>query len=152
MRIILDTNVLINAGQSGDYNHGNRIIQWVIDGELTALMSPQTRREHERILERELTRPEEQEQLRQFLLQCEEVAVDERVRVVAEDPEDDKFFSLAASGDADVIITNDRHLLDVESYGRTQVMTPDAFVAHFEEVRDPQGQSRWAEWVRGVLK
>ena len=44
------------------------------------------------------------------------------------DPDDDKFLQVALTGDADYVVSGDRDLLDIESSGGIDVVTPDEFV------------------------
>ena len=50
------------------------------------------------------------------------------VSVVASDPDDDKYFAAAVEGDADVVVSGDRHVLDVKQFERIRVLTPRAFL------------------------
>lgn len=50
------------------------------------------------------------------------------VSVVASDPDDDKYFAAAVEGDADVVVSGDRHVLEVKQFERIRVLTPRAFL------------------------
>jgi putative PIN family toxin of toxin-antitoxin system len=50
------------------------------------------------------------------------------VRVVASDPDDDKYFVAAVEGDADVVVSGDKHVLEVKEFERIRVLTPRAFL------------------------
>ena len=52
-------------------------------------------------------------------------ALDEAVCV---DPDDDKFIACALSSGAKLIVSGDKHLLDVDGYRGVQVLKPKAFV------------------------
>ncbi len=49
-------------------------------------------------------------------------------RLVKRDPADDVFVSLAISGDADYIVSNDKHLLELNRIKGVQVIRPDELV------------------------
>jgi putative PIN family toxin of toxin-antitoxin system len=51
------------------------------------------------------------------------------LRVVAADPDDDKFIECAVSGGATVIISSDRHLLGLGSYGGVRILTALQFLS-----------------------
>ena len=44
------------------------------------------------------------------------------------DPKDDKFLALCQSGDAQVLISSDRDLLDMNTFGSTQIMSATEFL------------------------
>ena len=46
------------------------------------------------------------------------------VSVVADDPDDDIFLALALDGRADLIVTGDRHLLDLKSFRGIPIVRP----------------------------
>lgn len=50
------------------------------------------------------------------------------VSVVADDPDDDKYFAAAVEGNADVVVSGDRHVLEVKQFERIRVLTPRAFL------------------------
>ena len=50
------------------------------------------------------------------------------VSVVASDPDDDKYFVAAVEGDADVVVSGDKHVPEVQQFGRIRVLTPRAFL------------------------
>ncbi len=52
-------------------------------------------------------------------------------RQVCADPEDDMFVAAAIAAGAEVIVSGDRHLLDVSGYQGILVLTPRGFVERF---------------------
>lgn len=50
------------------------------------------------------------------------------VTVVTADPDDDVILGTAIAGDADVIVTGDKHLLALEGYQGIQIVTPRRFL------------------------
>ncbi len=50
---------------------------------------------------------------------------------VCTDPKDDKFIAAAIGGKADVIISGDKHLLEVSGYHGISVLTPRVFIDRF---------------------
>lgn len=151
LRIILDTNVVINSNH-GAHSWGSRIMQWVIAGELTALLSRQIQNEYSLIASRLVPNSTDQQEIKAFLQAAEYIDVTSRLHIVRDDPEDDKFFNLAVDGDADVIITDDKHLLEVEQFRNIVVTTPAEFVAWYAAKRDPDGREQWHSWMRDVMR
>ena len=52
----------------------------------------------------------------------------ERVQIVKDDPDDDKFFEAAIAGGVGWIVSQDRHLLKVIVYRGVNVVTPEEFL------------------------
>jgi len=51
---------------------------------------------------------------------------------VCADPDDDKFIAAAIGGNAEIVVSGDRHLLDVSGRRGLLVMKPSAFLDRFE--------------------
>jgi len=51
-----------------------------------------------------------------------------RVRVVSEDVEDDKFVEVAIEGEADYIVTGDRHILSLGRYRGVKILSPQDLI------------------------
>jgi uncharacterized protein len=50
---------------------------------------------------------------------------------ISSDPDDDKFIACALSADCKLIISGDKHLLDISGYAGIQVLKPAAFVSDY---------------------
>ncbi|SLM28520.1 conserved hypothetical protein [Desulfamplus magnetovallimortis] len=70
---------------------------------------------------------------------------DLEVKVIADDPTDDKFLSCAVEGEADFIVSGDDHLLSVKEFQGIRILTPQAFLEM--NVREypswPPDSNRW---------
>ncbi len=51
---------------------------------------------------------------------------------VCRDSKDDKFLSLALEGEADVLVTGDKDLLNLERFQKTEIITPRDFLEKFD--------------------
>ena len=51
-----------------------------------------------------------------------------RLNVVAADPSDNRYLECAIEGDADCLVTGDRHLLELTMYREVEILTPRKFV------------------------
>ncbi len=51
-----------------------------------------------------------------------------RLNVVATDPSDDRYLECAIEGEADCLVTGDRHLLDLGVYQEVEILSPREFV------------------------
>jgi putative PIN family toxin of toxin-antitoxin system len=63
----------------------------------------------------------------------ERVDIAGSLRVVAADPDDDKFVECAVAAGATVIVSGDHHLLDLGKYGDIQILTAAEFLARFQD-------------------
>lgn len=52
-----------------------------------------------------------------------------RLRVVEDDPDDDRVLECALEGGADYLVSGDRRLLGIERYGGIRIVTPREFMA-----------------------
>jgi putative PIN family toxin of toxin-antitoxin system len=50
---------------------------------------------------------------------------------VCQDPEDDKFIACAVASGCKVIVSGDKHLLDVSGFGGIRVMRPGKFIEKY---------------------
>ena len=70
--------------------------------------------------------------IKQFLEQIKDmsefVEPDTHFDVIKEDPKDNKFIDAAVKGEADYIITYDRHLLDLGTFNGIQILKPSGFL------------------------
>jgi len=126
-RVVLDTNTLV-ASAYAENSASRRIVEDCLRGELTALLSPDLRKEYERILKQAIRVRGYDKALAQFLESGLMVEPEETPRVVPEDPEDDKLVAVAVAGAANAIITNDRHLLALDPYHHLRILRPVEFV------------------------
>ncbi len=125
-RVVIDTNVLV-GGAYASFSASRQIIDACLRGELVAVLSPSLRREYELILGRAVRIRGYDEALRQFLDGAEVVEPAAVLRVVPDDPEDDKLIATALEANAGFIITNDHHLLSLDPYGQIRILRPADF-------------------------
>jgi len=129
-RVVIDTNVIVSALLFGG-KPGNLIPLWkrgriqplvskeIIDEYLQVLAYPKfglTREEIDFILYKEI------------LPHFQVVMVKSRPVIVKDDPSDDKFIHCAMAGKADIIISGDRHLTALKSYGTIEIYTLNRFL------------------------
>lgn len=127
-KVVLDTNVLI-ASAYQPRSASRRIVEASLRGELTLIVSPAVEREYELIVQRAVRSEAEIRRVGELLSRAERVEPAETPRVVPEDPDDDKFLAAALAGRAAAIVTNDRHLLELDPYRGIRIVRPVEFVA-----------------------
>ncbi len=145
MRIVLDTNVLIDGFQD-DYCAEAKLIDAVRSGELMAVATPKVMKEYRLILGRLIADRQYRSRIEEFLSMLEETEP-EYVDVTIDDEEDMKFLEAAVGGEADVVVTSDRHLLDAGEADGVRIITPEEAWRRAED--EMGGQQEWQGIVQG---
>ena len=133
MNITVDTNVLISATfWSGD---SNKIIELVENGKLTLVLSKEIVQEFSEVLNYEEIQNkiknknlEMKYSLHKIISLSKIVDAKEKLDFVKEDPDDNKLLECAIEGNADYIITNDKHLLKLKEYKGISIIKPEDFL------------------------
>ena len=148
VRLVLDTNVLVNADR-GEGSHGKRILDLVRWGEVEAVISEPVKREKQLIVGRLVKDRALQEGVKEYFGKAHMVEPVE-VMVPIEDEEDMKLVELAVGGQAQFLVTDDRHLLDLGQLGSCRIVKPAEFWQWWEAQQDGNG-STWASWAKQTL-
>lgn len=144
MRVVVDTNVLISAVLSPFGLPAELLDRWEI-GDFELITSTALLDELRRVLGyahiRTLHRLDEEaldQRVERFRQEATLVEPIERLAVVEQDESDNRFFECAVAGEAQIVVSGDRHLLNVGEYQGVQVLTPAAFVSYLDTVsREP---------------
>lgn len=140
MRVVVDTNVAL----SGLLWHGppNQILKWAREGALKVLACEETTAE----LRRALRYKRFSKRLSELQITPAEVLAYYMNLVlivptprsipdqVIEDPFDNLFLALASDKRAHLIISGDKHLLELDEYNRIQIVTPSEACQVIEEL------------------
>lgn len=115
MRIVLDTNCLIQiVGRNTPYH---KIFQEILAGRLTLLLSKEVVLEYEEIFSAKIS-PAFSVFLIKALLEnpfIDKVEIFYQWHLISQDEDDNKFIDLGLNGNADYLITNDKHFNIVKS-------------------------------------
>jgi putative PIN family toxin of toxin-antitoxin system len=130
IRTVIDTNVIVSAILFGGIP-GKLISLWK-SGHIQPLASKDIIDEYIKVLtypkfnlsEREINYILYNEILPYF----EVVTLKSGQAIIPEDPSDDKFLHCAKAGKASVIISGDRHLINLKSYSKIKILTPSQFL------------------------
>ncbi|MBS3163583.1 putative toxin-antitoxin system toxin component, PIN family [Candidatus Woesearchaeota archaeon] len=68
-----------------------------------------------------------------IVINSEFVSIKNELKIINEDETDNKFIETAIMGDADYIVTQDKHLLNVKKYKDIKIITPDKFLRVLEK-------------------
>ena len=128
-RVVLDTNVVISALLFG--GTPGAILQLVTEGALTLITSPALLNELERVLVAKFDYSHTAADLITTELRSmgELVVPNLTLRVIGEDPSDDRILECAVSARADAVISGDRHLLSLKTFRGIPILPPQAFLA-----------------------
>ena len=132
MRVILDTNVFI----SGVFFGGppSRILEGWRDGRLKLVLSPEILDEYQRVADELHTQfPDiDLSGLFELLVVAAEMHHAEPLsEAVCIDPDDDKFLACALASSARLIVSGDKHLLQVAGYREIEILKPRAFIEKY---------------------
>ena len=141
--VIIDTNVVLSALLFG--GKPGKIIQFWKTGQIQPLVSKEITEEYLRVLacpkfslsENEITFLLNHELLPYFKIV--EVKSGTGKKTVKDDPPDDMFIRCSESGMCKIIISGDRHLLDLKSHGKIRILSPSQFLAELK--KETEGSS-----------
>jgi uncharacterized protein len=132
IKVVIDTNVLISAILFGGMP-GELISLWK-SGRIKPLASKEIVDEYITVLaypKFELSEVEINYILYiEILPYFDIVKAKDRPVIIKNDPSDDKFIYCAKAGNAEIIISGDRHLLNLKTYQKIKILTPAEFLTH----------------------
>jgi len=135
--VVIDTNVVVSALLFG--GKPGKFIRFWKTGQIRPLVSKEITEEYLRVLaypkfglsENEITFLLSHEVLPYFKIV--EVKSGTGKTTVKDDPSDDMFIRCAESGMCKIIISGDRHLLDLKSHGEVRILSPSEFLEEFKK-------------------
>lgn len=146
LRVVLDTNVVIDS-TNDPLNAASQLLDAVFEGTITALGTPATKREYDTIANRFVISDEDEDRITGYLARLEMVPA-AHVDVVIDDQEDYKFLQAAVGGEADLLVTSDKHLLDIGEVDGMRIVRPTEALALMEDTSSSSGE--WQSWVQGL--
>ena len=139
MKVILDTNILINA--LNDKNSmAWQILELATKGEVEFFASPKIINEYNLVIDREVANEAEKQELTAFIARVHVAPVTRQVQAVKFDPEDDKFLDIALSVGAEFIISADAHLVELGEYEGVKILKPEEFWYQWQNESDESGE------------
>ena len=134
MNIVIDTNVFVSSFFGGN---ARRIIDLWKNRQVRLCLSKDILDEYVEVLQRMGLK--DQQELKELLSLFAKgyhltfTAKTPRIKVVKEDPDDDKFIECAVALHAEVIVTGDKALQTIRDYMGTKILTPQEFLRWYEE-------------------
>jgi uncharacterized protein len=136
MKVVLDANIFVSAlivkgGTQDTIVHHREPYMIVVSEEI--LQEVERVLHYPRIQERyKLSNQVIQQYLHQLRKDCL-VRTPPAVKVVDDDPDDDKYIACAKQAKADHIVSGDPHLTKLKAYRGIQILTPTEFLRILEE-------------------
>lgn len=137
MKVVIDTNVLISGLISPD-GPPSRIVNLWITGKVKVYVSSEIIEEYMSVLLRpkfsRLGSPQERYDLITQLMELDNTIIvypEFELNVIAEDPDDNKFLACAVEANAEVLISGDEHLLNLEKYQEITILVPTEFLQNY---------------------
>lgn len=126
IRVVIDTNLII-AGRYSKKSASWKIINLCLEGKIQPLYSESVKNENRWILEKVRPSIEYMKRVQLFFSKCIYVVPIEKINICS-DKSDNMYFETAFAGQAQYIITNDRHLLEHDGYMGIKVKKPVDFL------------------------
>ncbi len=129
MEVVLDTNVFI----SGFFWDGSsrKILDLWRKGNLNIVISMEIISEIVKVLKDfKIQIPDNKRKELIDLIISKSIIVEpnEKLDVVKDDPDDNKFLEAGISGKSDYLITQDKHLLKIKQFKSIKIITPEEFL------------------------
>jgi putative PIN family toxin of toxin-antitoxin system len=139
LKVVIDTNVFISAFYLPPSRPAN-VVLLARRKTILNLISPQILKEVERIIKKKLLWDNSKTEGAVRLIKnfSEEVHPQERLAIIVDDP-DNRILECAVAGQADFIISGDKHLLKLKNFQGINVVTPADFLVAMEVGRHPAG-------------
>jgi len=127
-KIVIDTNIYISSIFWG--GKPREIVDLGRSGKVLIFTSSEIEKELEQKLKTKFGLPdaETDQILLDFSTFTVPVKVSRRIRVVGDDPDDDKFIECAVASRAGFIVSGDKHLLDLKEYDGITIMKSADFL------------------------
>ena len=133
MRVVVDTNIFISSFFGGN---PRKIIDLWKKGEISLCLSKDILDEYVDVLDK--IGLEDERQIEELLsLFAKGINIifttkTPKIKVVKEDPDDDKFIECAIALKAEVIITGDKALKAIKEYLEIKILTPQQFLKTYQ--------------------
>ena len=126
MKVVVDTNVFI----SGIFWKGNsnKILNLWKEGRITTIVSAEMLSELTKVLsDFKIKLPEDMIKQWANMILSNSILLEpkEKINAVKDDPKDNIFLEAAATGKAEYIITQDKHLLRLRTYQGIKIIRPE---------------------------
>jgi putative PIN family toxin of toxin-antitoxin system len=133
MRAVIDTNIIVSGYLGGSLEA--IIVAWK-SGKFTLIVSAAIVNEYHAVLKRpkfKIERAELDDFSALLLDRAEFVIPLEKVNAISADPSDNKFLEAAIAGSANLIVSGDGHLLELEIFRDIPIISARQFIERLKE-------------------
>ena len=126
MNITVDTNFLISATQ-WDNSVAFKLLKRLLEANIKIFTTKDILDEFSEVLQRDFKYNKEETTniLEEILVFVNIIEAQEKIKIVKDDPDDDKIIECALASNSDYLITYDRHLLKIKEYKSIKIITPE---------------------------
>lgn len=135
VRVVVDTNVLVSALISKKPSYPLQIYNFLKSKDFMLVVSPDILEEYGEVFNRSEIVNLHRRTQRQIQTILDEIAQTSyivpgltKIKLIKDDPDDDKFIVAALEGSAEYIVSGDSHLLDVGRFESIEILSPKDFV------------------------
>ncbi len=137
IRAVLDTNILVSALITKKSSAPLQLYKAFTIKQFLLITSPSILAEVEDVINRKKVikyhrrNLEQRKEIMKQLVKLSYVTLESVTTedvIIERDPDDDKFLDAAIEGNADFIVSGDRHLLDLKTYEGIKILTPKEFL------------------------
>lgn len=137
MKVVIDTNIFVSSFFGGK---PRKIIELWKNRSIILCISGEIIDEYIEVLQRMGLRDEnELQELLMLFAQsynCVFTAKTPMLKIIENDPDDDKFIECAVALNAQYIIAGDKEILDIKNYMGIKVVTPNQFLEEFDKLKN----------------
>jgi len=133
MKVTVDTNVLISA--TFWYGDSNIIIKLIENKEIVLILSEEVIEEYANVLKYNEIQNKIKDKNLEMLHSLQKIISistiiepKNKLKIIKEDPDDNKILECAIEGKVDYIITQDNHLLKLKEFKGIKIITPKEFL------------------------
>lgn len=132
MRVVLDTNVLISAL----FWNGNErvLLDKCRTKELELILSPYILEELGRVLDTKFSLPKDRiaDYSQNLILISKFVFPSKEIHAIKDDPTDNMILECAVAGNANIIVSGDKHLLNLGDYKTIRILNARDFLSEYD--------------------
>jgi uncharacterized protein len=137
LKIVIDTNILVSALLKADSNPAI-IMAMILDGRVILCLSPEIMAEYQGVLSRPKFKALKQAKVKLLLktLKTKAVWVEayEKVTLITNDPEDNKFLECVLAAKAEYLITGNSKHFPFKKFKHARVTSPAEFIADIAKI------------------
>src|SRR3989344_2774160 len=126
MNITVDTNFLISATQ-WDNSVAFKLLKRLLEANIKIFTTNDILDEFSEVLQRDFKYNKEETTniLEEILVFVNIIEAQEKIKIVKDDPDDDKIIECAIASNSNYLVTYDRHLLKIKKYKSIKIITPE---------------------------